>query len=176
MVDSVEPDPEAVLDANDYQKGAWVLHMLRREVGDSTFFLGIREYYRRYRDSSVTGEQFQRVMEGAAGPGTRLSWFFDQWLHQPGCPQLEVRWEQQAGGMLQLFVRQVQPAAWGRYTIPRVPVRIVLVGGQMLERTFRLEARYESQVAGFTLPTGAQVQEVMVDPDGAFLMTAEVHR
>jgi len=176
MVDSVEPDPEAVLDANDYQKGAWVLHMLRREVGDSTFFRGIRAYYQRYRDSSVTSEQFQRVMEGTVGPGTRLSWFFDQWLRQLGCPQLDVRWEQQAGGMLQLYVRQAQPAAWGRFTVPQVPVRIVLAGGQVLERTFRLEARYGSQVAGFTLPAGAEVQEVVVDPYGALLMTAEVHR
>lgn len=176
MVDSVEPDPEAVLDANDYQKGAWVLHMLRRELGDSTFFRGIRAYYARYRDSSVTSGQFQRAMEGVAGPGTRLAWFFDQWLHQPGCPQLDVRWEQQAGSMLQLFVRQAQPPAWGRYTVPQVPVRIVLEGGEVLDRSFRLESRYESQVAGFTLPAGAQVREVTVDPDGALLMTAEVHR
>jgi len=174
MVDNVEPDPEAVLDANDYQKGAWVLHMLRRELGDSTFFRGIREYYRRYRDSSVTSDQFQRVMEEAAGR-TRLSWFFDQWLHQAGCPQLDVRWEQQAGGMLRLFVRQAQPSAWGRYTIPLVPVRVTLAGGQVLEWSFRLESR-ESQVEGIALPAGAEVREVAVDPDHALLMTADTHR
>ena len=174
MVDSVEPDPEAVLDANDYQKGAWVLHMLRREMGDSTFFRGVREYYRRYRDSSVTSEQFQQVMEQAAG--ARLGWFFDPWLRQPGHPALDIRWEQQAGSMLQLFVRQAQPAAWGRFTVPQVPVRIVLAGGQALERSFRLEARYASQVAGFTLPVGAEVREVVVDPDGVLLLSAEVHR
>jgi aminopeptidase N len=174
MVDSVEPDLEDVLDANDYQKGAWVLHMLRRELGDSTFFRGIREYYRRYRDSSVTSEQFQRVMEETTGLGTRLGWFYDQWLRQPGCPRLDVRWEQQ-GGMLQLYVRQAQSAAWGRFTIPQVPVRVVLAGGEVLERSFRLDRRHESLVAGFTLPAAAEVAEVAVDPDGALLMTADVH-
>jgi aminopeptidase N len=176
MVDSLEPDPEDVLDANDYQKGAWVLHMLRRDMGDSTFFRGIREYYRRYRDSSVTSEQFQRVMEETTGRGTRLTWFFDQWLRQPGCPRLDVRWDQQAGGMLQLHVRQAQSAAWGRFTIPQVPVRLVLASGEVLERSFRLDRRYESQTAGFTLPAGAEVREVAVDPDGTLLMTADVHR
>ncbi len=174
MVDSLEPDPEAVLDANDYQKGAWVLHMLRREVGDSAFFRGVREYYGRYRDSSVTSDQFQVEMERAAG--TRLDWFFGQWLRQPGHPALDVRWEQQAGDMLQLYVRQAQPESWGRYTIPQVPVRIVLEGGQTLERAIRLDGRYASQVAGFTLPQGAAVREVALDPDGVLLMTAAVHR
>ncbi len=176
MVDAAEPDPEDVLDANDYQKGAWVLHMLRRELGDSTFFRGVREYYRRYRDSSVTSEQFQRVMEETAGPGTRLAWFFDQWLRQPGHPRLDVRWEQQRGSMLRLAVRQAQPPAWGRYTIPRVPVRIVLADGQVLERTFHLDRRHASQTVGFALPEGAEVREVAVDPEGALLLTADVHR
>jgi len=173
MVDRVEPDPEAVLDANDYQKGAWVLHMLRRELGDSTFFRGIREYYRRYRDSSVTSAQFQQVMEQVAGRGTRLSWFFGQWLDQPGCPQLDVGW-QEAGGALQLAVRQTQPAAWGRYTIPEVPVRITFADGQVLDRAFRLESR-ESQSVRLPLPAGASVQSVAVDPDGALLLTSTVH-
>jgi glucose/arabinose dehydrogenase len=78
--------------------------------------------------------------------------------------------------MLQLHVRQAQPAAWGRFTIPQVPVRIVLAGGEVLERTFRLDRRHERQTAGFTLPAGAEVREVAVDPDGVLLMTADVRR
>ena len=34
-----------LLNANNYQKGAWVLHMLRSSLGDEVFFRGIRNYY-----------------------------------------------------------------------------------------------------------------------------------
>jgi aminopeptidase N len=66
VVDTAEHDPMKLLNANSYQKGAWVLHMLRGLVGDSTFFRGIREYYRVYRDSTAVSEEFQQVMEQVA--------------------------------------------------------------------------------------------------------------
>jgi hypothetical protein len=95
LVDTAQHDPNLMLGANTYQKGAWVLHMLRHQVGDSAFFRGIRDFYRIYRDSSVHSAQFQRVMERAAGD--TLDWFFRQWLGQPGYPELEIGREQRDG-------------------------------------------------------------------------------
>jgi len=88
-------DPIKLLNANSYPKGAWVLHMLRGIVGDSAFFRGLRAYYQTYRDSNATSEDFQHVMERACH--TDLGWFFRQWLHQPGYPQLDVSWHYDAG-------------------------------------------------------------------------------
>ena len=45
LIDTAQADPARLLNANSYQKGAWLLHMLRREVGDSGFFRGVRDYY-----------------------------------------------------------------------------------------------------------------------------------
>ena len=73
-----------------YQKGAWVLQMLRAQIGDEKFWLGIREYYRRYRDANACTADFRKVMEEAAG--LDLAWFFDQWLTRPGSPALEGAW------------------------------------------------------------------------------------
>src|SRR5205814_9277908 len=64
IVDSANAgDPIRLLNAHSYPKGACVLHMLRGLIGDRPFFDGLRTYYRTYRDSTATSEDFQRVME-----------------------------------------------------------------------------------------------------------------
>ena len=67
-----------VLNRFVYQKGGWVLHMLRGQIGTEQFWAGIREYYRRYRERNASTDDFRLVMEQASG--LELSWFFDQWL------------------------------------------------------------------------------------------------
>ena len=60
-----------------YQKGAYVLHLLRETVGDEAFWRGIRDYTIAHRGTSVTTADFQRAMERAAGRD--LGAFFDRW-------------------------------------------------------------------------------------------------
>ena len=159
-----------LLDANSYQKGAWVLHMLRGVIGDSAFFTGIRDYYRTYRDSSVLSADFQRVMERASD--RPLGWFFDEWLRQPGYPQLDVAWRA-GGGSVTMTVRQTQPAAWGRYTMPAVPVEFLRGGAVLARRTFDLSAQGGPQTVSF--PLEAAPDSVGVDPGGSVLLTAATH-
>jgi len=172
MVDTVERDPNKLLNANVYPKGAWVLHMLRGVVGDSAFFRGVRNYYRQYRDSSVVSAQFQRVMERASGQ--QLGWFFREWLYQPGEPRLEVRWTSDSAGPTRLTIRQVQAEGWGRWELPAVPVVFLRNGEVVARRTFRLSAGAAEATASFA-GIGA-VDEVRVDPDGTLLLTAETSR
>ncbi|MGQ0648851.1 MAG: M1 family metallopeptidase [Gemmatimonadaceae bacterium] len=79
-----------VLNSNVYQKAGFVLHMLRREVGDSAFFRGIRAYYAKYRHGNAMTADFMREIETSSG--TRLDWFFDQWMQRPGVAELTVSW------------------------------------------------------------------------------------
>jgi aminopeptidase N len=158
-----------LLDANSYQKGAWVLHMLRGMVGDSAFFRGIRDYYRTYRDSSVLSADFQRVMERASD--RRLGWFFDEWLRQPGYPQLDVAWHADRGAV-GLDVRQVQPVPWGRYRMPAVPLEFLRRGRVIARRTFELLPQEAPQRLSFDL--GLAPDSVAVDPAGTVLLTARV--
>ena len=53
-------DMRNVLNPLVYQKGAWVLHMLRGKVGDAKFFDGLRLYYRRHRDGGASTDDFRR--------------------------------------------------------------------------------------------------------------------
>jgi aminopeptidase N len=171
VIDTAESDPNRLLNANVYPKGAWVLHMLRELVGDSSFFRGIREYYATYRDSSVLTEQFQAAMEHASG--LRLGWFFGQWLRQPGYPQLDVAWRaDSASRQVTLEVAQTQPGAWGTFALPAVPVAFMREGRVIALRAFQLLPQNGSRVYTFDL---AEVPDaVIVDPDRALLMTSTV--
>ena len=73
-----------------YQKGAWVLHMLRNYIGDDFFREGIRNYYSKYFNSNATTEQFKIEMEKVSNKD--LDIFFDQWLYKGGNIILDGDW------------------------------------------------------------------------------------
>lgn len=73
-----------------YQKGAWVLHMLRVRIGDDAFWKGIQSYYKKNYNSNTTVENFRKEMEVASGED--LAAFFEQWLYQDGNPSLDISW------------------------------------------------------------------------------------
>ena len=171
VIDTAVSEWTRLLNANSYNKGAWVLHMLRGTVGDSAFWRGIRDYYRTYRDSSVTSAEFQRVMERASDQ--RLDWFFAQWLRQPGYPQLDVTWGwDSTSRRLGLDVAQVQPAAWGLFALPGVTLELMSGARVLARRTVSLSAARQSVQLDLREPP----TEVRVDPDGAWLLTAQVRR
>jgi aminopeptidase N len=171
LVDSAAQDLMGLLNANSYNKGAWLLHMLRGEIRDSAFFRGVRGYYRTFRDSSVLSEDFQRVMERAAGRD--LGWFFRQWLYQPGYPQLaaELRVDS-AARTATLRVRQTQPTAWGRFRLSHVAVRFTAAGETVGDGAFALDPAQAEQTFTFTLPRVPT--DTQLDPDGHLLLRATV--
>lgn len=79
-----------VLNPFSYQKGSWVLHMLRRQLGDSLFWKGIRRYYATYMGKNADTKDFREVMEKESGEDLRF--YFNQWLYRPDIPQLHITW------------------------------------------------------------------------------------
>jgi aminopeptidase N len=63
-----------------YNKGAWVLHMLRKEVGDSSFFKILRKYYQNYRYKNVSTKDFETICESVSKKN--LNFFFQQWIYK----------------------------------------------------------------------------------------------
>jgi aminopeptidase N len=88
VVDSTS-DLMDLLNANSYQKGSWVLHMLRSEVGDENFKKIIQTYYQTYKWSNANTKDFQHIAEKVWGKN--LAPFFNQWLYQPGIPELHIK-------------------------------------------------------------------------------------
>jgi aminopeptidase N len=74
--------------ANPYPKGASILHMLRRMLGDEVFFRGVHAYMARHASGLAETHDFRRAMEEASG--LSLEWFFDQWCFRPGSPNVKA--------------------------------------------------------------------------------------
>ncbi len=106
MVDSTK-DYMSLLNANSYQKGGWVLHMLRRQLGDSVFKKSIREYYATYAGKNADTKDLQKVFENVSGKN--LEQFFKQWLFTGENPKLEITWKYvEKGKQLNVTVKQLQ--------------------------------------------------------------------
>lgn len=71
--------PKDLFGETVYDKGAWALHMLRFEIGDSSFFKTLRNYYALYKYSNASVEDFKTVCENTSGKN--LDKFFDQWIY-----------------------------------------------------------------------------------------------
>lgn len=62
-----------------YDKGAYVMHLLRREIGEEAFWKGLRDFTRRYFGKPVVTSDFTATMEAAYGKS--LEKFFAKWIY-----------------------------------------------------------------------------------------------
>jgi aminopeptidase N len=161
-----DPDTEnlnELLNANNYQKGAWVLHMLRSTLGDDVFFHGIHEYYMAHRNATATTEDLRAALEKAAGVSLRD--FFQRWVYESGHPVYAPSWTwrqmSRKGGVLTIRLRQTQPDA--AFTNP-LPVEILLPNGK--SRTVINPAGKETVKQ---VPLSQKPVDVRFDPEGTIL-------
>jgi aminopeptidase N len=100
-------DLTTLLNTNPYKKGSWVLHMLRRKLGEEMFWKGIRNYFAKYNGGNANTDDLREMMEQASGQD--LKQFFKQWLYSPGHPQLAISWKYDAvKGVVELNITQKQ--------------------------------------------------------------------
>ncbi|GMU81676.1 MAG: hypothetical protein AMXMBFR47_15470 [Planctomycetota bacterium] len=90
-----------------YYKGSWVLHMLRHELGEETFWNGVRRYLEQNRWRGAVTADLQAAFEEASGRD--LGDFFEQWVHLRGIPKVAVgwRWDEKLGAAV-VTVKQTQ--------------------------------------------------------------------
>ena len=158
-----------VLNQLVYQKGGWVLHMLRGVVGTDAFWAGIRDYYRRYRDRNVSTDDFRRVMEAASRQD--LAWFFDQWLKRSTSPSFEGGWRYNPTAR-RIEVELNQTQAGEAYRVP-VEFGITSAGepAMRIERVVMTEKGSRYTIAADTEPVA-----VAFDPNTWLLMTGATFR
>jgi len=160
--DGLLGDPDPVLpNLLVYDKGAWVLHMLRRWLGDAPFLAAIGAYA---RDPDLAyaltdREAFAAVI--ARETGRDAAAFLAPWLTTEALPELAVRWRPAGAGRTLVEVVQEQAAPFFPLV---VPVR-VHAGGDVLDR----ELRMESLLAAVELATAVPVDSVVIDPEGWLL-------
>lgn len=76
-----------------YGKGTWIIHMLRRRLGDAGFMKMLAELRRRYEWRTITTDEFRELCAEfvSAGSGdAKLLDFFDQWVYDTGMPALKL--------------------------------------------------------------------------------------
>lgn len=107
VVDTTVTNLMRLLNANSYQKGAWILHMLRHKIGDDLFWKGMRSYYENYKNKNALTKDFQMVMEKVSNKD--LGIFFNQWLFTEGQPDLKITTSSgKRKGFTDLIIEQTQ--------------------------------------------------------------------
>jgi aminopeptidase N len=161
VVDTAQTDLMGLLNANSYQKGGIVLHMLRQQIGDSAWFRGVRAYYAAHRHANATTDDLLKAME--AESKTDLRWFFDQWVRRPGFAELSTSWTFENS----LSLRISQGSRFGPYRL-KVTIEVEEADGTIARSTLDVPATRESQMAIGGKRT-QRPRRVSVDPDGDLL-------
>ena len=146
-----------------YQKGSWILHMLRGMIGDAAFWAGIRSYYRAHQDGHATTADFRGEMERASGRDLRV--FFDQWLTRGGLVRLDGDWSYRPDTGT-LAIRLTQRDRARTFSLP-LQVGVYAAGSNTPTiTTVQLsEASQEFQIA-----VGQRPDRVVLDPNHFVLM------
>ncbi|WP_394823412.1 M1 family aminopeptidase [Pendulispora albinea] len=152
--------PLDLFDRHLYEKGGLVLHLLRREIGDTLFWRGVGNYLRRHAHGVVETRDLLRALEEVSGRS--LGQLFDQWIYRPGHPELEVSlaWDKK---VLSVTVKQTQSATDDVPNVFEFPLQLARVDaeGRVYRETLRVTQRSET----FTLPVEERPSFVVVDPE-----------
>lgn len=165
--DTETEDLFKLLNANNYQKGAWVLHMLRVELGDEDFFRAIRVYYNAHRNATATTEDLRAAFEKTSGRDLRR--FFASWIYGAGHPNYELTWRwNNKSRKVRLVLSQLQKEE----AFPNsVPIEI-----QTGKTTRRVTLKPRSKSATEELRLDQAPTTIEIDPHDTILKEARVIR
>jgi len=151
-----------LLNANNYEKGAWVLHMLRKRIGDEAFFKGLRDYYKAHRDANATTEDLRGALEKSSGKN--LKEFFARWIYGAGHPRYQLEWgstERRAGASLTVELKQLQD---GEAFLDPVPIEFTVNGQKKIETIYP-----KGKLTRVSIRLDASPTSAVIDPDGTLL-------
>jgi len=152
-----------------YPKGAWVLHMLRAELGPELFRQCIKTYLERHQFGNVVTHDLIAAVEDVSG--RPFDQFFDQWVFHPHHPELEVKysWSEQ-DGLARVIVRQVQPLT-NEVALFKFPLKVRFKGAfGTVEKKWTVAAKEEE----FLIFLESAPETVRVDPDFELLAKMSV--
>lgn len=149
-------------------KGAWVLYMLRRLVGEKKFDPLLREWYLENAHRSTTTSEFVRFVKESSGED--YGWFFAQWVDSIGIPEFRVEYvifKVREGGF------KIRGQILQDLDLFRMPTEITIeTKGEAENRQLMLRGKSTS----FTFNTESMPLRLKVDPDGKILMDSEGRR
>lgn len=154
--------PDDMFDRHTYEKGAWVLHMIRKELGEERFWKSFKRYIARHKDTVAETEDLRQAIEEATGKN--MVEFFAQWLYGAGSPYLKIKSEwDQSEKKLTLKVTQKQ-AKEGQTFRLRLPVEFHGRGGK------KVTAEISKAEETFSWDLPARPKMIRVDPEMTLLI------
>lgn len=156
VIDTVSKNLMYLLNANSYQKGAWILHMLRCKVGDEIFWKGLYNYYQKYKLSNATSDDFRIVMEEVSG--MYLDSFFNQWLRNVGQPKIEMK-QTNSDNQVTIELNQLQESGV-IFTFP-LEVKFIYTDKTSEIKVIEVDERIEK--VNFSIPS--KLQSIVIDPN-----------
>lgn len=141
----------------EYEKAAWVLHMLRFVVGEEKFWKILRKYAQKYAYDNASTEDFQRMCEQIYKKD--LDWFFNEWIYEAGYPTYEFGWGISGPNTVRIIVNQTQKS-FPLFTMP-IELHFVL-SSEVVKRVVWVEG--ETNEFEIILPETPS--EVLFDPEG----------
>jgi aminopeptidase N len=168
IVDRRYSAPFAMFDARAYPKGGYVLHMLRRKLGEDVFWHCIQAYGKEHRHQSVETADFRKTLERETGRS--LERFFYDWTERAGSPTLEVSTEYQPESKVaRVAVKQTQPGE-----AFALPVNIIFTVPNSKPVSLSQELTEKEHV--FFVPLPGRPSRVDVDPQQALLADITEHK
>jgi aminopeptidase N len=161
--DTETPNLMSLLNANNYEKGAWVLHMLRSQLGDEAFFKGLRDYYNAHKEANATTEDLRAALEKSSGKD--LKDFFARWIYGSGHPVYQISFGAAeysgAGETLTVTVKQTQA---GEAFLDPIPIELTIDGKKV-----PLVINPTAKTATVTVPLKGKLTGTAFDPQDTLL-------
>jgi aminopeptidase N len=157
------PPSQYLFGAVEYEKGALILHMLRRLMGDTSFFAALTDYANHYRYGNAVTEELKAHLETYYGD---LDWFFDEWIYQAGHPEYSWSWWQRQEGSdyyLNIAIHQNQSNA----PIFKMPIAFKVHFNTGSDSMFTVWDSLQTQY--FTLTFSRRPTAVYFDPENDLL-------
>ena len=160
--DEETQDLMRLLNPNNYEKGAWVLHMLRKRLSDEVFFRGLRAYYNAHREANATTEDLRAALERASGKD--LKDFFARWVYGTGHPQYQLQWSSKSVQNAVLLTLTLEQTQAGEPFLDPVPIEFTVNGKQQRQTIYPKSKLTTTEIRLDANPTAVQL-----DPDETLL-------
>jgi len=164
-------DDSSEFDDNSYNKGGWVLHMLRHQIGEDAFWRGLRHYLEVNRGKNVVTADLIRALEEANH--LSVDRFFNQWVYGAGAPKFDLSYTfDDAKRQVALTVKQTQKVD-GHVGIFHVPVEVEITTASGAKA---YTITVSKDVETFPLVSDSAPLMVLFDKGGHVLKSAEFHK
>jgi len=163
IVDDRTAENGPITNGLTYQKGAWVLHMLRERIGHDNFRKGIQSYYKKYMNANASTSDFIEEMEKASNEN--LKTFFNQWLYKPDVLRISGNWKYDSDTK-QVILNLDQTQSSGFLFETPIEIQIYENG---LSQPQNLKYNINAKNVQYKIPCSQKPSLILLDPRTALL-------